>query len=246
VAAFLPCCGRAELLPAAARPAQELPFGRSSGDPASQHRGGAPNSYERARGQAPLSGAFKTSKMSCCTGPGDGRPSPALEAAHMYPAGAAPLARGYGPAQEPPSRPLGYRLDARGWGSAAWRAAGWHWHSWAAGRRVGWLEVPKGSLNHLRTLTPAAGSWSACQGWAVEGKSEGSDDGGGFEAGCGLRGGSRQVMRCYAGVRALGGLVCYPRSESYTDMASAYPYGSCMAGFLATSRAQVHVSQSEL
>jgi hypothetical protein len=162
VAAFLPCCGRAELPPAAARPAQELPFGRSTRDPASQPGVGAPNSYERARGQAPLSGAFKTSKISCCTGRGDARPSPALEAAHMYPAGAAPLARGLRPAQDLPSRPSGYRLDARGRALAGWWAAGWHWHSLAAGRRVGWLEVPKGSLNHLRTLTPAAGSRSAC------------------------------------------------------------------------------------
>ena len=107
MAAFLPCCGRAELPPAAARPAQELPFGRSTRDPPSQPGGGAPNSYERARGQAPLSGAFKTSKISCCRGWGDAPPTPALEAAHMYPAGAAPLARGYRPAQEPPSRPLG-------------------------------------------------------------------------------------------------------------------------------------------
>ena len=162
MAAFLPCCGRAELPPAAARPAQELPFGRSSGDPPSQHRGGAPNSCERARGQAPLSGAFKTSKMSYCLGQGDARPSPAFEAAHTYPMVPAPLALGYGPAQELLSGPLGYRLDARGQGSTSWRAAGWHWHSWAAGRCVGWLGVPKGSLNHLRTLTPAAGPWSAC------------------------------------------------------------------------------------
>ncbi len=246
MAAFLPCCGRAELPPAAARPAQELPFGRSSGDPPSHLGGGAPNSYERARGQAPLSGAFKTSKMSYCLCQGDVRPSPAFEAAHTYPVGPAPLALGYGPAQELLSRLLGYRLDARGQGSASWRAADWHWHSWAAGRCVGWLEVPKGSLNHLRTLTPAAGPWSACQGWTLEGKSEGSDDGGGFEAGCGLRGGCMEEIKCYAGFRTLDGLVCYPRSRLYTDVASVYPYGSCMAGFLATSRAQVHVSQSEL
>jgi hypothetical protein len=50
-------------------------------------------------------------------------------------------------------------------------AAGCHWHRWAAERCVGWLEVPKGSLNHLRVLTPAAGSQSACQGWALEGGS---------------------------------------------------------------------------
>ena len=112
MAAFLPCCGRAELPPAAARPAQELPFGRSSGDPPSQHRGGAPNSCERARGQAPLSGASKTSKVSYCAGRGGTGPSPALEAAHTYPTGAAPLARGYGPAHEPPSRPPGYRLES--------------------------------------------------------------------------------------------------------------------------------------
>ena len=91
MAAFLPCCGRAELPPAAARPAQELPFGRSSWDPASPPGGGAPNSCERARGQAPLSGASKTSKISYCAGRGDARPSPALKAAHMYLAGAAPL-----------------------------------------------------------------------------------------------------------------------------------------------------------
>ena len=100
----------------------------------------------------------------------------------MYHAGPAPLVRGYGPAQELPSRPLGYRLDERGRGSASWLAAGWHWHSWAAGSRVGWLEVTKGSLNHLRALDPAAGSWSACQRWVLEGKSGGSDDGGGCEA----------------------------------------------------------------
>ena len=111
---------------------------------------------------------------------------------------------------------------------------------------MGWLEVPKGSLYHLRALTPADGSWSACQGWTLEGKSEGSDDGGGFEAGCGLRGGCMEEIKCYAGVRVLGGLVCYPRPRLYTDMTSAYPYGRCMAGFLATSRAQVHVYQSEL
>ena len=105
---------------------------------------------------------------------------------------------------------------------------------------------PQGSLKHLRALTPAAGSCSACQRWVLEGKSEGSDGGGGCEAGCGLRGGSRQAMRCHAGLRALDGLVCYPRPRLYTDMTSAYPYGRCMAGFLATSRAQVHVYQSEL
>ena len=111
---------------------------------------------------------------------------------------------------------------------------------------MGWLEVPKGSLNHLRTLTPAAGPWSACQGWTLEGKSEGSDDGGGFEAGCGLRGGCMEEIKCYAGFRTLDGLVCYPRPRVYTDIASTYPHGSFMAGFLATSRAQMHVSQSEL
>ena len=179
-------------------------------------------------------------------GQGDARPSPAFEAAHTYPMVPAPLALGYGPAQELLSGPLGYRLDARRQGSASWQAAGWHWHSWAAGRCVGWLEVPKGSLNDLRTPTPAAGSWPACQGWALEGMSEGCDDGGGFEAGCGLRGGSRLASRCPAGLRALDELVCYPRPRLYTDMTSAYPYGRCMAGFLATSRAQVHVYQSEL
>ena len=56
----------------------------------------------------------------------------------MYPAGAVAVARGYGPAQEPPSRLLGYRVDARGWGWAASREAGWHWHIWAAGSCVGW------------------------------------------------------------------------------------------------------------
>ena len=114
MAAFLPCCGRAELPPAAARPAQELPFGRSSGDSACPLGGGAPNSCERAREQAPLSGAFKTSKISYCTGRGDARPSPALEAAHMYPAGAAPLARGLRPraAESAPRLPAG-RARAR-------------------------------------------------------------------------------------------------------------------------------------
>ena len=210
MAAFLPCRGRAELPPSAAEQAQKLPFGRFSRSPSSPGGRGAPNSYERARGQAPLNGAFKTTKISYFTGLGDARPSTALESAHTYPAGPAPLARGYFPAQELRSRPLGYRLDARGRGSASWRAAGWHWHSWAAGRCVGWLEVPKGSLNHLSALTPAAGAWSACQRWVLEGKSEGSDDGGGFEAGCGLRGGCMEEIRCYAGVRVLGGLVCYP------------------------------------
>ena len=149
--------------------------------------------------------------MSYCLGQGDARPSPAFEAAHTYPMVPAPLALGYGPAQELLSGPLGYRLDARGQGSASWRPAGWYWHNWAAGRCVGWLEVPKGSLNHLSALTLAAGSWSACQRWVLEGKSEGSDDGGGFEAGCGLRGGCMEEIRCYAEVRVLGGLVCYPR-----------------------------------
>ena len=149
--------------------------------------------------------------MSYCTGRGDAIPPTALEAARVYPVGPAPLARGYFLAQELLSRPLGYRLDARGQGSASWRPAGWYWHNWAAGRCVGWLEVPKGSLNHLSALTLADGSWSACQRWVLEGKSEGSDDGGGFEAGCGLRGGCMEEIRCYAGVRVLGGLVCYPR-----------------------------------
>ena len=149
--------------------------------------------------------------MSYCTGLGDDGPSTALEAARMYPAGPAPLARGYFPDQELISGPLGYRLDARGQGSASWRAAGWHWHSWAAGRCVGWLEVTKGSLNDLRTPNPAAGSWAACQRWVLEGKSEGCDDGGGFEAGGGLRGSFMEEIGCYAGVRVLGGLVCYPR-----------------------------------
>ena len=184
--------------------------------------------------------------MSYCLGQGDARPSPAFEAAHTYPMVPAPLALGYGPAQELLSGPLGYRLDACRQGSASWRAAGWRWHSWAAGRCVGWLGVPKGSLNHLRTLTPAAGPWSACQGWVLEGMSEGSDDGAGFEAGCGLRGGCMEEIKCFAGVRVLGGLVCYPRLRLYTYMAPTYPYGRCMAGFLATSRAQKHVSQSEL
>ena len=101
---------------------------------------------------------------------------------------------------------------------------------------MGWPEVHKGSLKHLRALTPAAGSVSACQRWVLEGKSEGSDEGGGCEAGCGLRGGSRLASRCPAGLRALDELVCYPRPRLYTDMTSAYPYGRCMAGFLATSR----------
>ena len=149
--------------------------------------------------------------MSYCLGQGDARPSPAFEAAHTYPMVPAPLDLGYGPAQELISGPLGYRLDARRQGSASWRAAGWHWHSWAAGRCVGWLEVPKGSLNHLRTPNPAAGSWAACQRWVLEGKSEGCDDGGGFEAGCGLRGSFMEEIGCYAGVRVLCGLVCYPR-----------------------------------
>ena len=124
MAAFLPCCGREDLPSAAARSAHELPFGRYTWDLPSRPGGGAPHSYERARGQAPLNGAFKTTKMSYCMGLGDARPSTALEAAQMYPAGPAPLARGYVPAQKLLSRPLGYRLDARGQGSASWRAAG--------------------------------------------------------------------------------------------------------------------------
>ena len=86
---------------------QEPSFIGGTRDQASPRRGGAPNSYERARGQAPLSGAFKTSKMSYCLGQGDARPSPAFEAAHTYPMVPAPLALGYGPAQELLSRPLG-------------------------------------------------------------------------------------------------------------------------------------------
>ena len=181
VAAFLPCCGREKLPSAGDRPAQELPFGRISREPAPSGSGRAPHSYERAHRQAQLSGAFKTCKTSCCTGPGDTRPPPTLDAAHMNPAGAKPLARGHGPAQEPPRRPPGYRLDARGIASAGCWAAGWHWHSWAAGRCVGWLDVPKGSMNHLITLNPAAWPCFACQGWVLEGNSEGSGNGG-FEA----------------------------------------------------------------
>ena len=182
MAAFLPCCGRAELPPAAARPAQELPFGRSSWDPASPPGGGAPNSCERARGQAPLSGASKTSKISCCTGWGDGSSTPALEAAHMYLAEAAPLCSRLWACPRAAESASGQPAGGRGRGQAGWRAAGWNWHSWAAGSCVGWLEVHKGSLKHLRSRTPAAGSCSACQRWILEGKSEGSD-GGGCEVG---------------------------------------------------------------
>ena len=246
MAAFLPCCGRAELPPAAVRPAQELPFGMSSWDPASPPGDGAPNSCERAHGQAPLSGASKTSKISYCAGRGDSRPSPALEAVHMYLAGAAPLCARLWACPRAAESASGQPAGGRGRGQAGWRAAGWNWHSWAAGSCVGWPEVHKGSLKHLRALTPAAGSGSACQRWVLEGKSEGSDEGGGCEAGCGLRGGSMEALRCHAGLRALDELVCYPRPRLYTDMTSAYPYGRCMAGFLATSRAQVHVYQSEL
>ena len=169
VAAFLPCCGRAELPPAAARPAQELPFGRSSGDPPSQHRGGAPNSCERARGQAPLSGASKTSKISCCTGWGDGSSTPALEAVHMYLAEAAPLCSRLWACPRAAESASGQPAGGRGRDQAGWRAAGWNWHSWAAGSCVGWPGAHKGSLKHLRTLTPADGSCSACQMGALEG-----------------------------------------------------------------------------
>ena len=164
----------------------------------------------------------------------------------MYLAEAAPLCSRLWACPRAAESASGQPAGGRGRGQAGWRAAGWNWHSWAAGSCVGWPEVHKGSLKHLRTLTPAAGSCSACQRWVLEGKSEGSDGGGGCEAGCGLRGGSRQAMRCHAGLRALDGLACYPRPRLYTDMTSAYPYDRCMAGFLATSRAQVHVYQSEL
>ena len=144
--------------------------------------------------------------MSYCTGRGDAIPPTALEAARVYPVGPAPLARGYFLAQELLSRPLGYRLDARGQGSASWRPAGWYWHNWAAGRCVGWLEVPKGSLNHLSALTPAAGAWASCQRWVLEGKS--------LMMVVALRllvwperGGCMEEIMCFAGVRVLGGLV---------------------------------------
>jgi len=78
---------------------------------------------------------------------------------------------------------------------------------------VGWLEVPKGSLGHLRTLTHAAGSMPARRGWAMEGNSSVSGAGAGFEARCGLRGGCMEVTWCFARVRALYGGKCYPRSE---------------------------------
>ena len=41
----------------------------------------------------------------------------------------------------------------------------------------------------------------------------------------------------------MSGWARYPRPALYTYMASSYPYGSCMAGTLANSRAALHVSQ---
>ena len=97
-------------------PADELPAQAYGSNPFPSDAQGAPD----------LSGAYKTSKISCCTGWGDGSPTPALWAAHTYSTVAAPLDRGYMPAQELPCRPPSYRLDERERGSAGWRAAGCH------------------------------------------------------------------------------------------------------------------------
>ena len=121
VAAFLPCRGRAELPPAAAGQAQKLPFGRRLRDPSSPGGRVAPKRCDRARGQAPQIGAFKTSKVSSCRG---WRGGSSTRPRSMPPActrrGQRPCAQGYRPAHEPPSRPL-----ATGWtGAAEARQAG--------------------------------------------------------------------------------------------------------------------------
>ena len=116
-AAVLPCCGRAELASAAARPAQELPFDRSSRGAASPGGCGCPTRDDRACPQAPLTGRFKTHKISCCTGCGDAAPASALEAAAMHPVRTAPLAPRTCPraAETTPRQAAGGALLGAGW-----------------------------------------------------------------------------------------------------------------------------------
>ena len=61
-----------------------------------------------------------------------------------------------------PRVPAGGLVLGAGSGSAGRRPASCRWCMRAAGRCVGWLEGPEGSLNHIRTLTHALGSRYGC------------------------------------------------------------------------------------